>query len=101
MSVHVQAPDAMRSLGSALQLLTTSLGSYLASAVTIIVASATTKYAFAFSCHCIRALLFIAGDMTKLYPHVHVMSTFAMLYYLVMTRAYCLSAVSRPSAVSL
>ena len=44
MSVHVQAPDAMRSLGSALQLLTTSLGSYLASAVTSIVASATTKY---------------------------------------------------------
>ncbi|KAK9918205.1 hypothetical protein WJX75_002247 [Coccomyxa subellipsoidea] len=40
---YSEAPDAMRSLGSALQLLTTSLGSYLASAVTIIVASATTK----------------------------------------------------------
>lgn len=64
--MHVQAPDAMRSLGSALQLLTTSLGSYLASAVTIIVASATTKYATAFSRHCIRALLFVAGDMTNL-----------------------------------
>ncbi|EIE19573.1 PTR2-domain-containing protein [Coccomyxa subellipsoidea C-169] len=40
---YSEAPDAMRSLGSALQLLTTSLGSYLASAVTSIVASATTK----------------------------------------------------------
>ncbi len=38
-----QAPDAMRSLGSALQLLTTALGSYVATAVTSIVASVTTR----------------------------------------------------------
>ena len=36
---HVQAPDAMRSTASALQLLTTALGSYVASAVTIIINS--------------------------------------------------------------
>jgi hypothetical protein len=65
MSVHVQAPDAMRSLGSALQLLTTSLGSYLASAVTIIVASATTKYTSAFSCHC---LYFLSPVICQIVP---------------------------------
>ena len=36
---HVQAPDAMRSLASALQLLTTALGSYVATAVTTIINS--------------------------------------------------------------
>ena len=39
----LQAPDAMRSLGSALQLLTTALGAYVASAVTSIVNSVTTR----------------------------------------------------------
>ena len=38
-SWHVQAPDAMRSLASALQLLTTALGSYVATAVTTIINS--------------------------------------------------------------
>ena len=36
---HAQAPDAMRSLASALQLLTTALGSYVATAVTTIINS--------------------------------------------------------------
>lgn len=35
----MQAPDAMRSLASALQLLTTALGSYVATAVTTIINS--------------------------------------------------------------
>ena len=39
MTWHVQAPDAMRSLASALQLLTTALGSYVATAVTLIIKS--------------------------------------------------------------
>jgi hypothetical protein len=34
---HVQAPDAMRSLASALQLLTNALGNFLATAVTLII----------------------------------------------------------------
>ncbi|CAL8471217.1 g10759 [Coccomyxa elongata] len=40
---YSEAPDAMRSLGSALQLLTTALGSYVATAITSIVASVTTR----------------------------------------------------------
>lgn len=41
--VPIQAPDAMRSLASALQLLTNALGSYVATAVTSIVNSVTTR----------------------------------------------------------
>lgn len=40
-----QAPDAMRSLASALQLLTNALGSYVATAVTTIVSNVTTRSA--------------------------------------------------------
>ena len=39
---HVQAPDAMRSSASALQLLTTALGSYVATAVTDIINAVRT-----------------------------------------------------------